>query len=226
MFFVREQSTDQPCRQIVPLQASDLEAWVDSAPPAAKAWVRAHEFEAEPGSSLVVPDEAGNPSTVLIGFAPDAPTWALAGLPAILPAGDYAVTGDFSDRTLSLLATGWALGHYRFDRYKPGTRPACKLEVPEHLRERLEIYRDAMFRVRDLVNTPAADLGPEELAEVAADLAERCEAVFSEVTGAELEKEFPADSRRRPGIQPRAAADSSWSGATRRIRRWRWSARA
>jgi len=192
MFCVREQSTDQARRQIVPLQASDLDAWLDSAGPAAKGWVRAHEFEAEPGSSLVVPDGAGNPSTVLVGYSPEAPTWALAGLPAELPAGVYAVGGDFSDETLSLFATGWALGHYRFDRYKPGKRPACKLELPEHLRERLEIFRDAMFRVRDLVNTPAADLGPEELAEVAAELAERCEATFSAVTGAELEKEFPA----------------------------------
>src|SRR6056297_3810234 len=71
MFCVREQSTDQARRQIVPLQASDLDAWLDSAGPAAKAWVRAHEFEAEPGSSLAVPDDDGNPSTVLVGFPPD-----------------------------------------------------------------------------------------------------------------------------------------------------------
>lgn len=192
MFCVREQSTDQPRRQIVLLQQSDLDGWLDSAAPAARAWVRAQEFEAESGTSLVVPDESGNPSTVLVGYAQGAPTWALAGLPAELPAGEYAVSGNFSDRTLSLLAIGWALGHYRFDRYKPGKRPACKLEIPEHLRERLEIFRDAMFRVRDLVNTPAADLGPEELAEVAAELAERCDASFSAVTGTELEKEFPA----------------------------------
>jgi len=192
MFCVREQSADQPRRRIVPLQPSDLDAWLDSASGAAQGWVRGREFEAEPGTSIVVPDEAGSPSTVLVGYSPDAPTWALAGLPASLPAGEYTLSGDFSDRTLSLFAIGWALGHYRFDRYKPGKRPACRLEVPEHLRERLEIFRDAMFRVRDLVNTPAADLGPEELAEVAADLAERCEATFSQVTGTELEREFPA----------------------------------
>jgi len=192
MFCVREQSTDQARRRIVPLASSELDGWLDSASTAAQGWVRGREFEAEPGTSIVVPDDAGNPSTMLVGFAPDAPTWALAGLPATLPAGEYAVSGDFSDKTLSLFAVGWALGHYRFDRYKPGKRPACKLEVPAHLRERLEIFRDAMFRVRDLVNTPAADLGPEELAEVAADLAERCDATFSQVTGTELENEFPA----------------------------------
>ncbi|HKL53719.1 MAG TPA: leucyl aminopeptidase family protein [Wenzhouxiangellaceae bacterium] len=192
MFCVNDQAADQPRRQIIPLQPSGLGAWLDSATPVARAWVREHEFEAEAGASLVVPDETGAPSTVLVGFSGDAPTWALAGLPATLPAGEYMVSGDFSDQTLSLFAIGWALGHYRFDRYKPGKRPTCKLEVPEHLRGRLEIFRDVMFRVRDLVNTPAADLGPEELAEVAADLAERCDATFSTVTGAELEKEFPA----------------------------------
>ena len=192
MFCAHDPSADQPRRQIVPLQQSDLDGWLENAGPGAQAWVRGHEFKAEPGSSLVVPDKAGNPSTVLVGFSPEALTWALAGLPATLPAGDYTVAGAFSEQTLSLFAIGWALGHYRFDRYKPGKRPACKLEVPAHLRERLEIYRDALFRVRDLVNTPAADLGPQELSEVAADLAERCEAAFSEITGSELEQEFPA----------------------------------
>jgi leucyl aminopeptidase len=192
MFCAPEQSADKPRRRIVPLKPSDLDAWLDSASDAARSWVRGREFEAEPGSSIVVPDEAGNLSTVLVGFSADEPTWALSGLPATLPAGDYAVSGDFSDRTLALFATGWALGHYRFDRYKPGRRPACRLGVPEQLRERLEITRDALFRVRDLVNTPAADLGPAELAEVAAELAERCEAACTVVTGPELEQEFPA----------------------------------
>ena len=192
MFYSEDQDGGRAPRRIVLLQARELEGWLESAPGQVQAWVRAASFEAEPGASLVVPDGDGKPDTVLVGYDDQAPAWTLAGLPDLLPDGDYALAGEFDDRTFELLATGWALGHYRFDRYKPGKRPACKLGLPGHLRERLEILRAALFRVRDLVNTPAADLGPEELSEVAADLAERCEATFSAVTGDELEEEFPA----------------------------------
>jgi len=192
MFCVPEQSSTETRPRIVLLQAGELEAWLQNAGRGTRRWVAQNRFDAEPGRVLIIPEEAASVPTVLVGYSADAPAWALAGLPANLPDGEYALSGSFSDETVALLATGWALGHYRFDRYKPGKRPDCRLEVPEHLRERLEIIRDAMFRVRDLVNTPAADLGPAELADVAADLAERCDAVFSEVSGAELEKEFPA----------------------------------
>jgi len=192
MFFTEENDERRDARRIVLLQAGELERWLEEAAPQAQAWVRAGSFEAEPGSSLVVPDGEGNPGLVLVGYDRDAPAWTLAGLPDVVPDGDYALAGQFDDDALVRLATGWALGHYRFDRYKPGRRPACKLGVPEHLRERLEILRDAMYRVRDLVNTPAADLGPAELAEVAADLAGRCKAECNVVEGQELEREFPA----------------------------------
>ena len=192
MFYTDDNDGRRDARRIVLLRAGEIEGWLEKAPAQVQAWVRAGAFEAEPGSSLIVPDGEGRPNTVLVGYDNQALTWALAGLPDFLPDGDYALAGEFDDRTFELLATGWALGHYRFDRYKPGKRPACKLDIPGHLRKRLEIIRDALFRVRDLVNTPAADLGPEELSGVAADLAERCEARFSAVTGDDLEREFPA----------------------------------
>ena len=192
MFYTEDQNLSRTPRRIVLLQASDLESWLESASTQAQRWVRASTFQAEPGTSLVVPDDEGSPETVLVGHVDDMPAWALAGLPELLPDGDYALAGEIDDHRFMLLATGWALGHYRFDRYKPVRRPACKLGLPEHLRERLEILRDAMYRVRDLVNTPAADLGPAELTEVAAELAERCEAECRVISGDELEREFPA----------------------------------
>jgi len=192
MFSTKNQTSRHAPLEIVLLQPQELTGWLEQATPQARRWVHANNFNAEPASSLIVPDGDGDPGMVLVGYASESRAWALAGLPATVPAGEYAVSGHFSEQTLSLFAIGWALGHYRFDRYKPGERPECRLEVPEHLRQRLEIFRDALFRVRDLVNTPAADLGPAELAEVAADLAERCDAAFSEVSGTALEKEFPA----------------------------------
>jgi len=192
MFYADDHSGTRESRRIVLLQPQDLAAWLESASPQARCWVETGSFEAEAGSSLVVPDGDGNPDLVLVGYDGEAPAWALAALPGELPDGDYSLSGGFDDRTFELLATGWALGHYRFDRYKPGQRPECRLAVPERLRARLEIFRDALFRVRDLVNTPAADMGPEELAEAASDLAGRCKAACSVVVGEQLEREFPA----------------------------------
>ncbi|MDT8437722.1 MAG: leucyl aminopeptidase family protein [Wenzhouxiangellaceae bacterium] len=169
-----------------------MDRWLEQAPAHARAWVASNAFKAAVGSSLVVPASDGEPAEVLVGWSPQAPLWTLAGLPAMLPPGEYALERDPADAMFEQLALGWALGHYRFDRYKPVSRPECRLELPDSLRPRLEILRDVLFRVRDLVNTPASDLGPAELSEVAQQLAERNDALFSEVTGERLEREFPA----------------------------------
>ncbi|MGM0659153.1 MAG: hypothetical protein ACQET0_11320, partial [Pseudomonadota bacterium] len=102
MFFTQDQDGNRASRRIVPLQAGVLEGWLQSASPQAQRWVRASTFEAEPGSSLVVPDGDGNPDTVLVGYDPETPAWALAGLPDSLPEGDYSLAGEYEEQALAL----------------------------------------------------------------------------------------------------------------------------
>jgi len=192
MFHSIDSDAGREPRCLVPLTADALAGWLESASPRTRRWVEAGDFEAEPGASVIVPDPDGDPSTVLVGYDPGAPLWTLAGLPGSLPPGRYSIEGSFDASTMEAFATGWALGHYRFDRYKAGKRPECSLAVPGALEHRLAIIRDALFRVRDLVNTPAADLGPAELAGVVTELAGCCGADVEVTEGDDLAEQFPA----------------------------------
>ncbi|PKL96358.1 MAG: leucyl aminopeptidase [Gammaproteobacteria bacterium HGW-Gammaproteobacteria-8] len=148
-------------------------------------------FHARPDSALLLPAADGRLAEVLVGRPEQGVLWTLACLPALLPAGTFRVEGEPLE-ALESLALGWTLGQYRYDRYKPAEPRASRLAVPEAIRTRVEILRDVWQRVRDLVNTPACDLGPAELAEVAAELAERQGAAFDVIEGERLEREFPA----------------------------------
>src|SRR5260370_26284622 len=102
-----------------------------------------------------------------LGDGPDAegPIWALAGLQAALPEASYRLAAVPGSADPTSLALGWALATYVFARYSAKTRPAPALVWPEAAdRGRVERLAAAVFLARDLANTPAGGLGPEELA--------------------------------------------------------------
>lgn len=182
---------DQPLIPIRLLDAAAWERWRSEACEFARNFAASTSFQARPDTALAVPGRDGRTAEVLVGRPEQGLLWTLACVPALQPAGNFAVDGVTPDE-LESLALGWALAHYRFDRYKAVDRPACRLHLPERLRERVEMLRDAWFRVRDLVNTPAGDLGPAELADVAGEMAERHGGACAVIDGARLEREFPA----------------------------------
>ncbi|HLS05769.1 MAG TPA: leucyl aminopeptidase family protein [Wenzhouxiangella sp.] len=174
------------------LDAESLESWKDSAGQAARRWVENSGFDAAAGSHALIPDEQGRLAQVLAGRSTTGRLWALAHLPAVLPPGNYRLATEADDDERQLLALGWALGHYRFDRYKTMDRPAARLVVEPGHKERLEALTGSMLWVRDLVNTPAMDMGPAELAAEAQRLAKQHNARFRVFEGDELAREFPA----------------------------------
>jgi len=174
------------------LTPDELEAIIPELTPPQQAWVRASAFKAEPASTLTVPDEAGGIGLVLSGRAAGETLWALSHLPRLLPEGDYALAGDWTPAELEQLRLGWALGHYCFDRYKPSERSSARLAMPEAEAPRIKALHESTALVRDLVNTPASDLGPAELAEAAHELAQRFGADYRCIEGERLEHEFPA----------------------------------
>jgi leucyl aminopeptidase len=128
---------------------------------------------------------------VLVGLGDGADAegriWALAGLPAALPEGSYrlAVVPGGADPTS--VALGWALATYAFTRYSAKTRPAATLVWPEDAdRGRVERLAAAVFLARDLANTPAGDLGPEELAGEAVRVAKAAGARHRVIVGDDL----------------------------------------
>jgi len=156
--------------------------------------LRRSGFKAKPGAHMVLPATNGPKSRVVV-ISDDVPDlWALAGLPYDLPTGTYTLDGEFEPAVATRLALGWGLGGYRFDRYLSETAPPpAKLVMPKNAhRGAVEAQVDAVTLVRNLINTPAADMGPPELATAAKQVAERFGAKFRVVQGKVLKEQFPA----------------------------------
>jgi leucyl aminopeptidase len=107
-------------------------------------------------------------------------------LPGLLPPGVYSLATKLAD--LQLAASAWALGSYRFDRYKgrQGVKATLLTIPPQVDRKRLTALVEAVNAGRDLINTPASDMGPEQLQRAAFDLAERHDVVAQAIVGDEL----------------------------------------
>jgi leucyl aminopeptidase len=156
---------------IVALSKSGFAVWREQASAREREWAAATGFSGEPGKLALVPDDAGRLDRVLLGMLEDeAAMWALAGLSESLPPGAYRLEPAPEPADASRLALGWALGTYAFDLYrkkdkkKDGARLVWPKDADRGLVERLA---GAICLARDLINTPASDLGPAELAEAA-----------------------------------------------------------
>ena len=112
-----------------------------------------------------------------------------------MPPGSYRLAQPFSDAEATQIALGFAYGAYRFERYRPSrAERAAVLEAPPNADMRfVESANEALTLARNLINTPASDLGPAELSAAARGLAERHGAEFREWVGeALLTDNFPA----------------------------------
>ena len=169
---------------ITSITTSTLPAWLERHPKSAD-WVSAVGFKAEPGTFAFVPDSEGRPRAVLAAPYDGAAVYGFAHLPGVLPAGTYAFDEDALASTDSAL--GWALGAYQFTRYRKPRRMPTLLAWPASA-DRAEVERmaRAVYLVRDLINTPAEDMGPEQLAAAAQGVAERHGATFNVIVGDEL----------------------------------------
>ena len=179
-----------------PVAKAALATWRTGRTPQWQAWLDRSGFAASLGSFVVMPDADGTPGAVLAGLG-DAPNlWSWAALAAVLPAGRYTVASPVDDAAATEAALGWALGSYAYDRFKSAAhaRELPLLVLPrgadiEHVRRTVE----ATFLARDLINRPANDLGPSQLAHAAAELGSRHGASVTVTVGADLlARNFPA----------------------------------
>jgi leucyl aminopeptidase len=181
----------------VPILACDakrLPKLLAALTPAERRLAEAIGFDAAPDSFCVLPDAKGNLARVLAGVRDATDPWALAALPHKLPRGRYALGKGPVAISPEDAAFAWDLGSYQFTRYRKGKRKPADLQLDgsERVRRSLELAA-AVRLVRDLVNTPAEDMGPEELSDVAREQAERFGGEFDEWVGDELlAQNFPA----------------------------------
>jgi len=162
--------------------------------PAERAWLEASGFKAERHRVLLFPDQSGKIGKAVQGVGNLASLeglqwWHVAGLPERLPAARYHFADPLSSAARYQATLGWGLGDYRYARYKPDNRPARAVleSATEDLDESLARSRAAAVAfAKDLINTPANDLGPAELAAAAVALADSHGATCRVITGDEL----------------------------------------
>jgi leucyl aminopeptidase len=153
-----------------------------------RTYAEAAGFEPLAGRHLLLPGPEGGLAGVLFGLeGADAFKDLLrpGALPALLPAGTYRFANAPHDARLAALA--FALGTYRFARYRKPEDKEVRLELPAGL-DGADLTRiaEAVGLARDLINTPANDLGPVELEGAAHALAMRHGATFRAIIGDDL----------------------------------------
>jgi leucyl aminopeptidase len=165
VFIIREKSDD-----------------IERAPAALAALAKLNGFAGEAAAVLA------GPEGVLLGAGDGSDPFIAAACAERLPEGDYRIEGANAAHCFA-----WLLGAYRFDRYKSAKPAAARLAAPAGV-DVAAVRREAaaVGYVRDLVNTPAADMGPDALEREARMLADTSGAAIDVVTGGDLlSKNFP-----------------------------------
>ncbi|HEV8096294.1 MAG TPA: leucyl aminopeptidase family protein [Burkholderiales bacterium] len=191
-----------------------LDKSLAAAPARERAWLKTLGFNADPGKFAFLPGSDGRPNKVVVGAnLKRDPIWALAGLPETLPEGRYRLDARLDRERATKIALGWALGAYAFTRYKKPKRGFATLVWPDRAdRKEVERLAQGVFLARDLINTPAEDLGPPELAAAASKVARRYEAGCTVISGGDLlKKNYPTiHAVGRASSRPPCLIDLRW----------------
>ncbi len=197
-----------------PLTASGLAPWLKGQGATVNAWAANARFTAAPGSYLTVPAPGGALAGVLVGIPETVNLWSFAELPRVLPPGSYCLDPPPAPTAADAAALGWALGSYDFSRYRAPAKPMqATLAWPAAAnRKAVERAARATFLVRDLVNTPASDMGPAELADAAAAVAHEAGARLEVIVGEDLlARNYPlVHAVGRASVRPPRLVDIVW----------------
>jgi leucyl aminopeptidase len=191
----------------------ELQGWLASQPAQVVAWLRAHDFRAERHRILSLPSPEGGIGGAVAGLgaltsASDLTLWHAAGLSDRLPAQAWHLATPLPPRAATRFLLGWLMGAYRMTRYRLDGSQAPRAALVPPAQADLG-YADAAARAtalaRDLINTPANDMGPEELAEAALDLARtrgaRCQVLMGgELAGYPMLRAVGGASAREPRL--------------------------
>jgi leucyl aminopeptidase len=178
---------------------SALPQWLARLDPAAAAWLSGHGFQAERSRVMTVPGPAGAIAAAVAGVGAQPETaqpsiWDGAACAERLPAGVYALAAPLPGAAATQFALGWLLGGYRYVRFRSQHKsaPAAQLVVPEGCDVAYARAAAAAIALsRNLVNTPANELGPAELAEAAQALAAEFGGKCVIVEGEALRAQYP-----------------------------------
>jgi len=187
-----------PAASAIPITFATRATWdaiCTELPTLARQFALANGFAAKPGACLALPTVDGQIAQVMFGLeesnGKSVDLFRPGLLPGLLPPGIYRFANAPHDTRLAVLA--FALGSYRFSRYRKSDGSEVRLVPPDGI-DAADIMRmaDAAALARDLINTPANDMGPAELALAAQHLANRFGADLNCIVGDDLPRQnFP-----------------------------------
>ncbi|NHF73645.1 leucyl aminopeptidase family protein [Paracoccus xiamenensis] len=164
----------------------------DGLDPAARAWAKANGFAGKPGQVCLLPGADGVIAGALVGVEaaaarPSRERFALAKAASALPEGAWQVVDWPEGVDRAEAALGWLLAQYAFGRYRKAEGAKARLVAPEGVdTARLLAMAEAEFLTRDLINTPANDMGPDALEAAARDMATRHGFAVNVIAGEDL----------------------------------------
>ena len=186
-----------PAADAVPIHCVTSDGWAEAAEHLGEGagFARALGFAGEPGQQALLPGREDAIGAVLYGVEPATARghdpMAPGRLATSLPPGVYRFAEPAPAR-VELAALSWLMSNYRFTRYKANATELPRLVAPSGIdAARAERIARGMALARNLVNTPANDMGPDALEAAALDLARRHGASARTVTGEVLERDFP-----------------------------------
>ncbi len=184
-------------RPITVLTPETLDDWRSEAGPIANGWIETNNFTAGFGQVLVLPDQNGAPEMALVGAGSERDRrrkrFALAAARMKLPPYQWHITNPKDVPSLKNELLGWLFAGYGFEAYKSSNSgDMADLVVPDGVDgARLEAIAAGEALTRDLINTPANDMGPFELEGAARTIANEFGAKFAVISGDELKKDYP-----------------------------------
>ena len=168
-----------------------LHAWAETQSPAVGRWINRIAFAARPGELAVIPTDDAGGGVAVIGDPAnsdgDRPLRAFGSAPDGLPPGRYRLAHSLDLEASTRLALGWGLGAYCFDRYTAPKRAPAELVWPDGV-DRASVTSQilATTLARDLINTPAEDMGPTELASAVESMADETDSAIRVIAGDDL----------------------------------------
>ena len=189
--FAPENASSRP---ITVVSSDGLEGFLQSLPAAARTWLQATGFTAALGDVRLLPDPTtGEVMGAVLGFgtqnARARSRFGLAKCLPALPKGAWHLAGDLTGAQAEEAALGFLLASHRFDRYRPSANPAelAQIKAPNAARAQVLLaMAQGEFLTRDLINTPASDMGPADLQAAFMALADAFGATASAIVGDDL----------------------------------------
>lgn len=182
----------QPARTIHLVDKAGYDAWLTAQPERARTAVTAQRLKPEGYAHAILPGDGADDWSVvsIVANTQSFSSWCLAKLAAVLPPGSYRL----ADGDPGPAMFGWLTGQHRFTRYKEKSEaeaPRLLLTSDPARMSAIIAEAEATALVRDLVDTPASDMGPADLETCAETLAKTCGGTCTVTRGDALETGFP-----------------------------------